>query len=74
MGVKEIRLEHAKIADSQKITDVQERAFKEAGLDMHRDEVTGEEIVDDFEKKVRVLKVRNRRKFFFLGGRNGKKS
>ena len=74
MGVKEIRIEHAKIGDSQKITDVQEKAFKEAGLDMHRDELTGDEIIDDFDKKVRVLKVRNRRKFFFLGGHSGKKS
>ena len=74
MGVKEIRIPHEQIQDSQRITEVQERAFKEHGLSMHRDEVTGEEIVDDFDKKVRVLKVRNRRKFFFLGGHNGKKS
>jgi len=69
MGVKEIRIPHNAISDSQKITDVQERAFKEHGLDMHRDEVTGEEIVDDFEKKVRVLKVKKRRTYFFLGGK-----
>jgi len=41
---------------------------------MHRDELTGDEIIDDFDEKVRVLKVRNRRKFFFLGGHSGKKS
>ena len=69
MSVKEIRIPHEKISDPQKITDVQERAFKEHGLDMHRDEVTGEEIVDDFEKKVRVLKVKKRRTYFFLGGK-----
>lgn len=69
MGVKEIRLPFEKISNSQTITDVQEKAFEKAGLSMHRDEVTGEEIVDDFEKKVRILKVRNRRTYFFLGGK-----
>jgi len=42
VAVKEIRIAHSKIRDSQKITDVQEQAFREAGLDMHRDELTGE--------------------------------
>lgn len=69
MGIKEIRLPFEAIKDSQKITDVQEKAFKEAGLDMHRDELTSEEIIDDHDKKVRILKVRNRRKFFFIGGK-----
>ncbi|MDZ4345291.1 MAG: hypothetical protein U1E51_22975 [Candidatus Binatia bacterium] len=69
MSVKEIRIEHSKIKDPQKITQVQEKAFEEAGLSMHRDELTHEEIIDDHDKKVRVLKVRGRRKYFFLGGK-----
>jgi len=67
MAVKELRLPFHKIKDSQKITDVQERAFKEAGLDMHRDELTGEELIDDHDRKERVLRVRGRRTFIDLG-------
>ena len=67
MAVKEIRLPFDKIGNSQTITDVQERAFKEAGLDMHRDELTGEELIDDHDRKERVLRVRGRRTFIDLG-------
>ena len=67
MSVKEIRIPHEAIKDPQKITEVQERAFKKHGLDMHRDELTHEEIIDDHAKKVRILKVRSRRTYFFLG-------
>ena len=74
MSVKEIRIEHEKIRDPHKITQVQEKAFRDAGLDMHRDELTHEEIIDDHDKGVRVLKVRGRRKFFFIGEKNGRKS
>ena len=72
MSVKEIRIDHEKIRDPHKITQVQEKAFKDAGLDMHRDELTHEEIIDDHDKKIRVLKVRSRRTFFFMGGNHGK--
>ena len=61
MGTKEIRLPFEAIKDPQKITDVNEKAFKDIGLDMHRDELTGEELIDDHDKQVRVLKVRKRR-------------
>ena len=70
MAVKEIRLPFEAIKNSQTITDVQEKAFKEAGLDMHRDELTGEELIDDHDKKVRILRVRERRTFVDLGSKN----
>ena len=72
MAVKEIRLPFDKIGNSQTITDVQERAFKEAGLDMHRDELTGEELIDDHDRKERVLRVRGRRTFIDLGRGKGR--
>lgn len=64
MGVKEIRLRHEDIKDSQKITQVNEKAFKEAGVDMHRHELTGEELIDDHDKKVRILRVKGPVKYF----------
>lgn len=69
MAVKEIKIPHADISNSQTITDVQEKAFKDAGLDMHRDELTGEHdgLIDDHEKGVRVLRVKGRTKYFFMG-------
>ena len=67
MSTKEIRIPHNKIRDTQTITDVQERAFKDAGLDMHRDELIGEELIDDHSKGVRVLKVRGKVKYFDMG-------
>ena len=69
MAVKEIRIPHSDISNSQTITDVQERAFKDVGLDMHRDELTGEHdgLIDDHEKGVRVLRVKGRTKYFFMG-------
>ena len=70
MAVKEIRLRHEDIADPQTITDVNEKAFKDAGLSMHRDELIGEELIDDHDKKVRVLRVRGRRTFIDLGQRS----
>ena len=69
MEVKEIRIPHASIANSQTITDIQEKAFKDAGLDMHRDELTGEHdgLIDDHDKGVRILRVKKRTKYFFMG-------
>ena len=67
MAVKEIRLKHEDISDPQTITQVQEKAFKEVGLDMHKDELTSEELIDDHDKKVRILRVRGRRTFIDLG-------
>lgn len=67
MATKEIRIPHSVIADSQTITDVQEKAFKKAGLNMHRDELTGEELIDDHDKGIRILRVQGRRTFIDLG-------
>ena len=67
MRVKEIRLPFEKISNPQTITDINEKAFKDNGLDMHRDELTGEELIDDHDKKVRVLRVRGRRTFIDFG-------
>ena len=67
MANKEIKLPFSEISNSQTITDRNERAFKEAGLDLHRDELTGEELIDDHDKGVRILRVKGRRTFIDLG-------
>ena len=66
---KEIRVSHADIRDPNQITQVQEKAFVDAGLDMHRDELTGEHdgLIDDHDKGVRILRVKKRTKYFFMG-------
>ena len=64
MANKEIRIKHSEIQDSQTITQVNERKFKEAGLNMH---VNGVEALDDDNKRgERVLKVHKITKYFFL--------
>lgn len=54
---KEIIIPHEEISNPQTITEVQEKKFKEAGLNMHLNEV--DNIDEDFVKKVRRLKIRN---------------
>lgn len=66
MADKEIVIPFDKIQDSQTITTVQERIFKEKGLDMHKNEVN--ELIDDHSSKKRILKVKNV-KYFFMGGK-----
>ena len=61
---KEIIIDHAEIQNPQTITEVQERIFKENGVDMHVNEV--DSLEDDFKSKKRVLKIRNT-KYFFMG-------
>ena len=61
---KEIIIDHAEIQNPQTITEVQERIFKENGVDMHVNEV--DSLEDDFKAKKRVLKIRNT-KYFFMG-------
>mgnify|MGYP001616874195 FL=1 len=61
---KEFRIPFDKLGNSQTITDIQEKAFKEHDLDMHKNEV--DELIDDHSKKERVYKVRNR-KYFDMG-------
>ncbi len=62
---KEIRLPFAKIRDPQTITEVQEAAFAEQGLNTHHHEV--DELIDDHSTQTRVLKVRGPRTFFDMG-------
>jgi len=57
----EIRIPHDRIMDPKTITQVNEAEFKKNGLDMHRNEVT--EIVDDFDRGVRILQVEKKMVF-----------
>lgn len=68
MARKEIRLDYDKISNPETITQVNEKAFKQAGLDMHKHEV--DELINDDSKKQRILKVRYR-KFFGPWGHRG---
>jgi hypothetical protein len=62
--MREFRIPHDPKDTPQNYTPKVERAFLEQGLDIHRHEVDGLE--DDFKKKQRILKVKNR-KYFFMG-------
>lgn len=68
MAKKELRIPHQEISDPQTITQRNIRAFKEAGLDIHRHEV--DELYDDHSTKTRILKVR-KVKFFGPWGHRG---
>lgn len=68
MKDKEIILPYDEIASPQTITERNIRAFREAGLDIHRHEVT--ELTDDHDRGVRRLKVRAV-KFFGPWSRRG---
>lgn len=59
-----IKLKHKDIQDSQKITEVTERAFEGQGLNIHVHEV--ESIKDDPKKGIRILEVKNT-KYFSVG-------
>ena len=65
MANKEIRIPHSEIQNSQTITQVNERKFKEAGLDMHVNGV--EALYDDNKRGERVMKVHKTTKYFFMG-------
>ena len=58
---REIVIPHSEISNSQTITDVQERIFKEHDVDMHKNEV--DRLEDDHKKGVRVLTIRNTKYF-----------
>ena len=62
--MKELRIPHDEIREPQSITQRNVKAFREAGLNIHRDEVV--DLVDDHGRKERVLKVQDR-KYFDLG-------
>jgi hypothetical protein len=53
---RDIILDHKDISDAQTMTPVVDKAFKKAGLDLHRHEV--EHIDDDFKKGKRRLRVK----------------
>jgi hypothetical protein len=58
---KEIVIDHDEISNSQTITEVNERKFKEQGLDIHVNEV--EEINDDHKARKRTIKIKNTKYF-----------
>ena len=63
LAKKEIRIPHLELQNSQTITNVQEDAFKTAGLDTHVNECKTE---DDFSTNERVYKVKQSRKVYYL--------
>lgn len=76
MADKEIVIDHELIRNPQTITQVQEKAFKDHGLDMHANEVN--EIIDDHKAGKRILKVKNTKYFtvpdmpWLKGGQHGR--
>ena len=64
MAGKEIIVPHEDLEDSQTITQVNEKMFKEHDLDIHMNDVL--DITDDYERKVRRYKIKNT-KFFDMG-------
>lgn len=65
MSKVEIRIPHDKIRDSQTLTQVQRRAYKDAGVDMSMNDVVS--LDDDFGRKERVIKVKGNIKTFCVG-------
>lgn len=65
MANVEIRIPHDKIRDSQTLTQVQRRAYKDRGLDMSMNDVVS--LDDDFGRKERVIKVKGNKSTFFMG-------
>jgi hypothetical protein len=58
---RELRLKHDELGTSQTITGIMEQKFREAGLDLHMNDVL--ELTDDFDSKERVLKVSTKKYF-----------
>lgn len=61
MADKEISIPFSELGNSQTITRKVERKFKEAGLDLHKNECS--EMVDDHAQQRRIYKLKSR-KFF----------
>ena len=59
--MKEIILEHKDIKNSQTITEVMDKKFKEKGLNLHVNEVKSLE--DDMKKGIRKIEVINTKYF-----------
>ncbi len=64
--MKEIQVSHEELSDTQTITEVNTRKFKEQGLDIHKHEVV--ELIDDHAKGKRIYKIKNT-KYFDMGKR-----
>jgi hypothetical protein len=58
---RELRIKHNELGDSQTITGIMEHKFREAGLDLHMNDVL--ELTDDYDSHERVLKVSTRKYF-----------
>lgn len=65
---KTIIIDHSKIRDANTIAQVQERAFREAGVNIHVNEV--QSMDDDHKKGKRHLTVKNT-KYIDLGRGRG---
>jgi hypothetical protein len=61
MMPRELRLKHDELGNSQTITQIMEDRFRREGLDLHKNDVL--ELIDDFDTKERVLKVKTTRYF-----------
>ncbi len=64
MADKEIRIPHSKIGDPQKITQVTTDAMKNAGVNIHQNEVA--KMDDDFKSGERILTVQ-KKQYFTIG-------
>jgi hypothetical protein len=63
--MKEIRFNYDEISDPQKITEVIDRKYREAGLNIHVNEVCDREgLIDDDDKRQRIIRIKNRKYFF----------
>ncbi len=63
---KEFQVKHSELQDPNTITQRNIEEFKRQGLDIHVNEV--EELIDDYNKGVRIYKVKETTKYFFTGG------
>lgn len=61
----EIRIPHKDIEDSQKITPVQRRAYKNAGVEMSFNDVVS--LDDDFGRKERIITVQGNKTTHCVG-------
>ena len=60
---KEVRIPFEQISNSQTITQKTDEIFKANDVNIHQHEVT--DLVDDFKRQERILKIKNM-KFFFI--------
>jgi len=65
---KTVVIDHSEIKNPQTITQVQQQKFKEAGVDMHKNEVMSLE--DDHKKGKRIISLKNT-KYFDMGRGRG---